>query len=122
MENIRDFIILHYLTDRDDTEFWRDMKKIDLPNSLNEKLEKWKSRLPIKEDFSETEYFLFFEQNWTNVLYGLKFFNIDDIRSEYESYDTKIKDSIESLILTETDYKTMTHKQYLESIRQLKFN
>ena len=31
MENIRDFVILHYITERQDTEFWKDLKNFELP-------------------------------------------------------------------------------------------
>jgi tryptophan 7-halogenase len=39
IEQIRDFIILHYkLTNREDTEFWRYVKNMSVPDGLNEKL------------------------------------------------------------------------------------
>lgn len=45
MERVRDFIILHYwLNRRDDTQFWRDCRAIDLPDTLTRKVEMWKRR------------------------------------------------------------------------------
>jgi tryptophan halogenase len=38
-EGIRDFIILHYhLTERDDGDFWRRMRDLDIPDSLAQRL------------------------------------------------------------------------------------
>ena len=37
-ELIRDFIILHYyLNERNDSQFWRDMRNIDVPERLTRK-------------------------------------------------------------------------------------
>ena len=39
------------------------LKKVS-DETLKQNLKRWKKRLPIKEDFSDTQYHLFFEQNW----------------------------------------------------------
>lgn len=43
-ERVRDFIILHYkLNGRDDTEFWRHCRNMEIPDSLQHKMELFKS-------------------------------------------------------------------------------
>src|SRR5690606_20729155 len=43
LENARDFIILHYhATAREDTEFWRYCKYMDIPDSLSHRIELFK--------------------------------------------------------------------------------
>jgi tryptophan halogenase len=43
-EEIRDFIVLHYVTTRrDDTPFWRDYQKVDPPESLKERIALFKA-------------------------------------------------------------------------------
>ena len=50
LENIRDFVFIHYLVKKNNSKFWKDYK-INLTDSLKDKLEIWKNRLPIREDF-----------------------------------------------------------------------
>ncbi|MBO9575653.1 MAG: tryptophan 7-halogenase [Sphingobium sp.] len=49
MERIRDFIIAHYCVTRRDEPLWRMCREMDLPDTLQHKLEIWKNcaRLPL---------------------------------------------------------------------------
>lgn len=51
-DEIRDFICMHYcLTARDDSDYWRTCAEHPaVPDSLTEKLEMWRSRLPTEND------------------------------------------------------------------------
>jgi tryptophan halogenase len=43
-EEIRDFIVLHYVTtQRDDTPFWRDYQQVPPPESLRERIALFKA-------------------------------------------------------------------------------
>jgi tryptophan halogenase len=122
MENIRDFIILHYITKKENTIFWKDVKKIEIPNSLKNKLQKWKKRLPIKEDFLSSNYLLFSESNWTHILYGLKLLNTNEIKKNHNFInETNLKFCKESLNIFKNNFnvKTIKHKEYLNYIRNL---
>jgi tryptophan halogenase len=122
MENIRDFIILHYITKKENTIFWKDVKKIEIPNSLKNKLQKWKKRLPIKEDFLSSNYLLFSESNWTHILYGLKLLNTNEIKKNHNFInETNLKFCKESLNNFKNNFnvKTIKHKEYLNYIRNL---
>lgn len=46
-DSILDFLYYHYLTDRNDTPFWKDYKKSTIiPKTLDKKLKTWKERTP----------------------------------------------------------------------------
>ncbi len=64
---IRDFIILHYkLTNRDDSEFWRYCKNIEMPDSLKQKIEMFSENGRIFRHDNE----LFNETSWLAVMHG----------------------------------------------------
>jgi tryptophan 6-halogenase len=47
IDGVRDFLICHYrTTDRNDTEFWRATKQVQVSDELADKLALWKKRLP----------------------------------------------------------------------------
>ena len=67
LERIRDFLILHYCaTDRDDTPFWQYCRTMSVPQTLQHKIEVWKSsgRVPL---FSEESYQ---EPSWVSIFLG----------------------------------------------------
>jgi len=122
--NIRDYIILHYITKKNNSPFWKDIQSITLPHSLVSNLAKWHKNLPIADDFAgETAYKLFGPSNYTQILAGLKLFDIDSIKTEYEMMHPAIKQRVETAIRErrslETIYTSISHKQYIEHIRNL---
>jgi tryptophan halogenase len=70
IENILDFVALHYQVKRNDTDFWKSIKSIPLPDGLKEKLEIFKHNFPGKGDF-ENRRLMFKESNWIMVMHGL---------------------------------------------------
>jgi len=66
-ERIRDFIILHYhLNQRTDSEFWKACATMEVPESLREKMELFRSRGRIFRFNNE----LFTEVGWLQVMVG----------------------------------------------------
>jgi tryptophan 7-halogenase len=66
--DVRDFIIAHYkVTDREDTEFWRYLKHMDVPDSLAERLALFESSARF---FQHGKAELFREESWVQVLIG----------------------------------------------------
>ncbi len=70
-EDLKDFIVTHYcLTERDDTPFWRHVKKdLVLSDSLKKQLEVWKYKLPGHSDLKEIG--LFGAPNYMYILAGM---------------------------------------------------
>jgi tryptophan halogenase len=124
MDNIRDFIVLHYLTKKNNTEFWKNIAKIELPDTLKSKLEIWKNKLPVREDFKDSsQSILFTEDNFTMVMHGLDMFNQESIKAEYESLPNVVKNRADTILIDEFNYinsiKTISHKEYLTLIRNI---
>jgi len=123
MENIRDFIILHYITKKDNTQFWKDVSKLQIPTSLQDKLESFKTNLPIEEDFRDiSKYALFGAPHYIQILYGLDLFNIEAIKNEYNSMHPFIKDHAEEVLETVREFDlqqpSLKHKLFLDIIRE----
>ena len=67
IDNVRDFIILHYhVTERTDTPFWRQCRDMDIPDSLQHRIELFKQAGRVFKVPTE----LFGENSWIQVMLG----------------------------------------------------
>src|SRR5690606_23311471 len=63
-EEVRDFVMLHYCTSqRTDTEFWRAVKEVPVPDSLRERIELFAAQGKLREGSEE----LFRNTSWQSV-------------------------------------------------------
>lgn len=66
--DVRDFIIAHYkVTQREDSEFWRYLRDMDVPDSLAERIELFRASARF---FMHGKAELFREESWVQVLLG----------------------------------------------------
>jgi tryptophan halogenase len=66
-ERVRDFIILHYWANqRDDSDLWRHCRTMELPATLQRKIDLWRSNGRIFREDEE----LFSEESWIQVFLG----------------------------------------------------
>lgn len=66
-ENIRNFIILHYkVNNREDSQFWKDCRNLDIPSGLKRKIDLFKSSGRVFRYYDE----LFSEMAWLQVMIG----------------------------------------------------
>lgn len=118
VENIRDFVLLHYIINKTNSKFWRDFKP-NLPDTLKNNLIKWKTRLPMKEDFSGN-FLLFKEINFTIILKELGLFNTKHIKKEYNLLSNHFKDYIvkfyERYHTFYNKTEKVSHKNFINSI------
>ena len=67
-EEIRDFVIMHYATtQRDDNEFWRLCRTMEMPESLESKIELFKVNGTVREGVD----LMFRSVSWQSVLEGM---------------------------------------------------
>ena len=112
MLNIRDFICLHYITKRKE-EFWKTQV---IPDTLKYKLDLFKNRLPIQEDFNNgCKYQLFWDKNYIHIMQGLNLINKQKIKKQYELLNDDVKNYISDFNIQANNI--ITHKQYLTNIR-----
>jgi len=65
--HIRDFIILHYhVTKREDTQFWRDCRTMEIPASLKHRIDLFRESGKVFRGSNE----LFVENSWVQVMLG----------------------------------------------------
>ena len=120
MLNIRDFIVLHYIVEKENSIFWKDLKKIDIPDSLLKKLKSWENRLPIIEDIETTStYNLFNANNYLSILNGINFFeNKNFIKNNYLMLPEFIKNEANLSLKKLNDETTyISHKKFIDLIR-----
>lgn len=68
IERARDFIVLHYaLSERDDTDFWRQMRAAPMPDTLRERVDTYRATGRVRPRAGE----LFSDLSWFYVLEGM---------------------------------------------------
>jgi len=122
VQNIRDFIFLHYMVKKDNSQFWLDLQKISPPESLQKKLNLWKNKLPIKEDFAaDSNYILFQDSNFISVMAGMKMFDEKAIYNEFQSLSPDLRADAENLIKERDHFESSTglvgHKEMLGIVK-----
>ena len=70
MLNIRDMIRLHYMSDRKDTNFWKDASSAPISDSLQELLDLWSEKAPGHLDVPYNGYSLFTTKHFVHVAQG----------------------------------------------------
>jgi tryptophan halogenase len=67
IDRIRDFLVLHYkATERDDTPFWTHCRTMDIPESLQRRIDLFRANGRVFREGNE----MFAEVNWLQVLLG----------------------------------------------------
>ena len=122
-ENVSDYVLLHYLIEKDDTSFWKDNKQnIVLTDSLKNNLEIFKYRLPQIHDF-KTSWKIFGSANYIVALNGINFFDSEVVKNEYESYLDEDKQeyvtiSTDAMISNDLNCEKYSHKELINIIKE----
>lgn len=91
--DVMNFIYFHYITKREDTEFWKQFKNLDrAPLLVKEILKKWEYSIPTFTDFRRSSPFVY--DNWIKVGYGLGLLNNNLINDSVKlnNFDTQYKE------------------------------
>jgi len=117
-DNIVDFVQIHYLTKRKDSEFWKGMN-LKLTDFNQDTFEMFKKRLPTSQFFDEPLK-LFRHDNWTKVMYGLGHIDNASINMQWMSVPADIRNMIENkylrLVELEKNTKKITHREFISKI------
>ncbi len=123
VDDFRDFINLHYVTERRDTPFWRDVAETRIGEPMRERLAKWQTKMPSHEDFeplpggfAHTE-----QQLHYPVLDGLGLLNRAVAQSEMDGLPEMKKRAKSAADALTSEYrsaasKALGHREFLESL------
>lgn len=112
-DSIRDFLVLHYnATERDDSDFWNYCRTMDIPDSLQHKLDLWSTH----GRFFRNEDELFTIPSWVQVLIGQRVVpeSCHGIAKLLRQAD--VEDYLEKIngFLNQTVGKMPDHRAYIE--------
>jgi len=93
-ENVRDFVLLHYMVNKKESNFWRSLK-LNVPPSLKNNLKKWKHRLPFRADFAG-RYLIFDAPSFCVILKELNLVDTVALKKEYNMLAQNIQLEIET--------------------------
>ncbi|WP_206483393.1 tryptophan halogenase family protein [Thalassotalea sp. G2M2-11] len=116
-EDLKQFIVLHYcLTDRDDTEFWREVaQSAKYCTGLEQKIATWKSKVCEYMDLAGGYITMFSDENYRAILYGMKHYpelhlNADKEENKkiYAEFDRRLSQVMNA---------AMSHQDYLAQLK-----
>lgn len=116
-EDTVDFLRLHYITERNDTEFWRYCKQIKNSDRLNLILKKAEKRVLHYDDFKDSWFEL---SSWLTIFNGNRMMNQDLIRTYLEDnhIDSAIPEFLEFAKRVDLVSKECTdHYELIEKVR-----
>lgn len=94
MEKIRDFIILHYyLNTKQDKPFWRYCASLELPDSLQHKIELYRQSAYIHHEHND----VFTEGSWLSVLVGQGLLPMSSMHMINTMDDTKLDEYMQNV-------------------------
>ena len=93
LENIIDFVALHYQVKRKDTPFWQSVHHLPKTPGLEEKLEVFKHKFPSKGDFNNRR-LMFKEANWILIMHGLGLLSKEVAQRDIDMQPAHLRDSI----------------------------
>lgn len=89
MENILCMISLHYVSDRTDSEMWREQQKAEKPDLLKHLLELWSIRCPEAHDIPHTGFELFAAAHLWHVAQGQGVLEPEIASMQLDAYNSR---------------------------------
>lgn len=117
-KNTIDFVQLHYITKREDTNFWKFCKTIKKTEFNKRTLEVFKNSMPTWQYFSEP-YILFNHQNWIPVLNGLELIDRQKYIDNWNkiSYNKRMETLVKSDIYDNRPCDVLNNRDAIEFMR-----
>lgn len=119
LDNIRDFIALHYkLTNRNDSEFWRYCKNMEVPETLRRRIDMYRSSARLYWSSDE----LFTVNSWNQVMLGQgispeNYHPVADLMSssEVKSFLYKYRESLQMFVQS-----LPSHREFIDQYCSVK--
>ena len=115
MDNILSMIRLHYMSDRDDTEFWRYASSRPVNQSLQDYLDLWSERTPSRYDIPSNNGEMFLSAHMIHVAQGQNLLNANDAGLFIDNMGLReqVKKDMSDKRLGRNDHELVDHKQSL---------
>jgi hypothetical protein len=119
MENILSMIYLHYMSDRRDTEMWRNQASTPVPEYLQNLLDLWRERPPFHNDISTSNYEMFHVPHFYHVAQGQKVLSRDASSLAIHRFNIRdvVKNEIYSAKIRQSDHAKVDHAKSLKEIQ-----
>lgn len=91
MENLVTMVAMHYISDRVDTEMWREQQNAEKPELLKTLIELWKERCPQIYDAPIFGYEVFHSAHFWHVAQGQGLISREVATRELNAYDSREK-------------------------------
>jgi tryptophan halogenase len=118
IEEIRDFIILHYcVSKRDDSDFWKYVKGMQIPDSLRNKIEIFKQQGKVFT--SQTD--LFRAGSWVSVMVGMGLsqeYQLPILETIPNDFSSRIINDVANAIASEIK-NAQSHDVYLSNLLKI---
>lgn len=119
LTNILDMIRLHYISDRQDTEFWRQMSEMKIPDSLQSLLSLWSERPPNRNDVPFNNGQLFTATHFFFVAQGQNVLNRNSAALSIRrlGLNSIVKNSMSQMNSSRHNHELVDHAQALREIQ-----
>lgn len=121
MDNILSMIRLHYFSDRQDTQFWRDQSEMKITNSLMELIDLWNERPPSRWDMSSENGEMFLSPHMAHVMQGQGLIPSypSTLAMDNMFLRQQINIAADELKNNRHNHELVDHKKALEEIKEL---
>jgi hypothetical protein len=120
IEPIPEFLHLHYLTERNDSPFWREFRsKTRMPDSLAKKQHLWDTIPLFDPDTVLLQ--MFNTPSWISVGNGVRFFNRKAFSGLASHWNRQLMDQQSAFLISKHDHLSracMLHGDFLRLMRQ----
>lgn len=114
---ISEFLHLHYITDRNDTDFWKNFTVDSAPENVKNILELWSNSVPTYSEF--LNHYLYSFKNWFPVVNGNGLLDSEKIRvvvelNKLNKYNNEFMDIRKRLVWQAED--CVSHGEFIEKL------
>lgn len=119
MENILLMISMHYVSDKSNSQFWRDIQNVKRPELLLELIDVWNERPPMGTDIAGYGYEMFHIPHFYHVAHGQGLINRENAQRMLRSFNLEHEANkmVDDAKLAQTDHERIDHATALKEIQ-----